>query len=104
MIVKSISQVIKVDNKGITFDDGGILVFSECVKTFNSLYPNSDSKCVAKRDITEKPPFFEFFATNANIKIIFDNKGLFSKSKNMKAFHGFQKQILGYGFRTYDLS
>ena len=104
MIIKSISQIAKIDTNGITFNDGKTLRFLECVETFQSLYPNSNSTCVAERDITAKPPFFEFFTADEHIKVIFDGKGLFSKSKNRKAFHDFQKQILGLGFTTYDLS
>ena len=104
MIIKSISQIAKIDTNGITFNDGKTLMFLECVETFQSLYPNSNTTCVAERDITAKPPFFEFFTSDEHIKIIFDGKGLFSKSKNRNAFHDFQKQILGLGFTTYDLS
>lgn len=104
MNIKSIFQVIKMDEQKIVFSDGEILEFSECVKIFNTIYLDSNSKCVAQRNITANPPYFEFYANPMHLKIIFDYKGFFKKFKTEKAVHSFQKQILKSGFTTYDLS
>lgn len=104
MNTKSISQVVKIEEQRITFSDGEVLEYTECVKIFNSIYPDSNSNCIAQRDITANPPFFEFYANPVHLKIVFDYKGLFQKSKNKRAFREFHKQILEYGFTTYDLS
>lgn len=103
----SISEVVSVDEAGIIFKNGGKIIFSECIKNFNVRYPQSNMKCVARRDITAKPPYFLFYTgeiEEQKIQLVFDMKGLFSKSKNEKAFLRLQLQIKNYGFTTYDLS
>ncbi len=77
------------------FRDGDEIIFSECVHV-------NTSTCVAERDFTANPPYFRFF--NKNIRVIYDSKGIFSKSRNDKVFHNLQFELNRYGYTTYDLS
>lgn len=100
----SFSDISVINNKGITFSNGEQLLFSDCVSVRKKAYP--DSVCVAERDITALPPYFEFFAdsTGMPVRIVFDKKGLFSKSKNHKQFHELKNSIEEAGYGTFDLS
>ena len=60
--------------------------------------------CIAERDITAKPPYFEFFAPGEPVRIVFDGKGLFADSRNRRLFGEFQMKIKAFGYMTYDLS
>lgn len=104
MKTKSITNIVKIDEQGIVFSDNTTIRFSECVYIFLGKYPESKSKCIAKRNITAKPPYFEFYTNPIHLKVIFDYRGVFAKFKNEKAFLKLQKQILNLGFTTYDLS
>ncbi len=104
-IERSFSQIKKIDNEGITFNDGEMIAFKNCIgRKYNS------ETCVAERDICAMPPYFEFFtpawraAGGISVRIVFDKKGLFSKSVNRKNFLDFQMKINNVGYSTYDLS
>jgi len=94
-MVKHASEITEINESGITFCDGEKLMFEECITP-------SAPFCVAKRDITAKPTYFDFNVKN--IRIIFDYKGIMSKSKKQKAFYKLQADIQKYGYRSYDLS
>lgn len=94
-MVKHVSEIVEINKLGILFSNGEKILFEECIMT-------SDTFCVAKRDITANPPYFEF--NNKGIRIIFTYKGIRSKIKNKKTFYKLQGVIQKYGYRTYDLS
>ena len=93
------SNIKSIDKNGITFADGKCIVFSECI---NQRY-NSDT-CVAERDCSADPPYFEFFTPEKPIRIVFDSKGLLSKFKNRNHFLKIQLMITEFGYSSYDLS
>lgn len=95
----SFSEIKDIDKNGITFISGEIINFKECI---NRRYKSET--CVAERDISAKPPYFEFFTPNKPIRIVFDKKGLFSKLKNSNYFLKLQMMIIEYGYSSYDLS
>lgn len=95
----SFSEIKDTNRNGITFISGEKINFKECIKRrYNS------ETCVAERDISAQPPYFEFFTPNKTIRIVFDKKGLFSKSKNSNYFLKLQMTIIEYGYSSYDLS
>ena len=98
-VERSFSEIRMIDNKGITFNDGEIIAFKDCIgRKYNS------EACVAERDICALPPYFEFFMPDKPVRIVFDKRGLFSKSVNRKNFLDFQMKINNMGYSTYDLS
>lgn len=104
-VKRSFSEIRRIDNEGITFNDGEIIAFKDCIRgKYNS------ETCVAERDICAMPPYFEFFTPDRRaaggipVRIAFDKKGLFSKSVNRKNFLDFQMKINNMGYSTYDLS
>lgn len=98
-VERSFSEIRIIDNEGITFNDGESIVFKACIgRKYNS------ETCVAERDICAMPPYFEFFTLYKPVRIVFDKKGLFSKSVNHKNFLDFQMKINKTGYSTYDLS
>lgn len=104
-VERRFSEIRMIDNEGITFNDGEMIVFKDCIgRKYNS------KTCVAERDICAMPPYFEFFtpdrqsAEGIPVRIVFDKKGLFSKSVNRKNFLEFQMKINKAGYLTYDLS
>ena len=104
-VKRSFSEIRRIDNEGITFNDGEIIAFKDCIRgKYNS------ETCVAERDICAMPPYFEFFTPDRRaaggipVRIVFDKKGLFSKSVNRKNFLDFQMKINNMGYSTYDLN
>ena len=96
---RSFSEIKQIDRHGITFISGEIIVFRECVKQrYNS------ETCVAERDLFDQPPYFLFFTPDKPTKVIFNKKGLCSKSRNRKDFRELQEKILEFGYSSYDLS
>lgn len=96
---KNYFEIEAIDKKGITFKNRDRIVFMDCIgKRYNS------ETCVAERDCTASPPYFEFFTPNKSTRIIFNKKGLFSKSTNRKLFLELQMQINSMGYSSYDLS
>lgn len=98
-VERSFSEIRMIDNEGVTFNDGEIIVFKACIgRKYNS------ETCVAERNICAMPSYFEFFTPDKPVRIVFDKKGLFSKSVNHKNFLEFQMIINKMGYSTYDLS
>ena len=98
-IEKSFSEIQEIDREKIAFTSGERIVFQECIgRRYNH------ETCVAERDISAKPPFFEFFTPEKPTRIIFDSGGFFSKSKNRDAFRKLQMMLIEFGFSSYDLS
>ena len=98
-IEKSFFEIKDIDRNGITFKSGEKIIFVECIK---QRY-NSDT-CVAERDISAQPPYFEFFTPNKPIRIIFYRTGIFSKLLIRNNFLKLQMMITESGYSSYDLS
>ncbi len=98
-LVKKYSEIKTIDSKGIIFIDGSEIFFADCTgKRYDS------ETCVAERNIEATPAYFDFFTSDKTIRIIFGEKGAFSKSKNHKCFVELQMQINELGYSSYDLS
>ncbi len=97
--LKSYWDIVLIDKNGIVFENGGKINFDDCI---NQRYDSPT--CVAERDITAVPPYFEFFTSDKPTRIVFNKKGFFSKNINKKNFIKFQMQINDKGYSTYDLS
>ena len=93
------SEIEFINESGIVFKDGYIIVFNDCV---NRRY-NSET-CVAERDICANPPYFEFFTSGKPTRIIFNKTGLLSKAINKKDFRNLQMSIVQFGYSSFDLS
>ena len=95
---KSFSEIKKIDKNGITFTNGESIVFKACIKQ------DCNSKtCIAERDLFAQPPYFLFFTADRPTKILFNKKGIFSKSVNRKHFRELQSMIIEFGYSSYDL-
>lgn len=98
-IEKAYSDIETIDKKGIIFKSGDRITFTECIrKRYNS------DTCVAERDYAASPPYFEFFTQDLPVRVVFNKKGLFSKSKNNKEFLELQLKLNDMGYSSYDLS
>lgn len=96
---KNYTDIKTIDKSGITFLNRDKIIFADCIKNrYNS------ATCVAERNIAASPPYFEFFTHYKSTRIIFNKKGLFSKSINCKHFLKLQIQINNIGYSSYDLS
>ena len=98
-IEKSFFEIKDIDRNGITLKSGEKIIFLECIK---QRY-NCDT-CVAERDISAQPPYFEFFTPNKPIRIIFYRTGILSKLLIRNNFLKLQMMITEYGYSSYDLS
>ena len=98
-IEKNYSDIQYVDKNGITFKNGDKIIFADCIGKFCN-----SATCVAERDITASPHYFEFYTDGKPVRIIFNYKGLFSNHINNKHFTELQMQINNAGYSSYDLS
>ncbi|MCM1507587.1 MAG: hypothetical protein NC177_10705 [Ruminococcus flavefaciens] len=103
-IIKSIADVTSISGTDIMISGGIDISFKECAENFHAEYKSTSMNCVGERDISANPPYFEFYTGSNHIKVIFDCKGFFGKSKSIKLFHDMQRQIYVFGYTTYDLS
>ena len=87
---KSYSDIKNIDAKGIVFND------------YSTFYWEQFEH--GERDITAKPPYFVFRSKYIELRIFFDETGLFSKRKNRQNFIDFQAKLTAIEFRTLDLS
>ncbi|MBQ8967588.1 hypothetical protein [Ruminococcus sp.] len=95
-LVKSYTDIVSLDNEGITFSSGEKILFAECCA--------EDEKCVAERDICAEPPYFDFYTGDRHTKILFNRKGLLSDTVNKREFAKLQRFIDEAGYKTFDLS
>ncbi len=96
---KNYSDIEKINEMGITFNNGNKIIFKDCIgNRYNS------ETCIAERNITASPPYFEFFTLDLPIRIIFNQKGILAKHKNNNNFRDLQKKINDMGYTSYDLS
>jgi len=101
------TDVIKIADSSIQFNDGYILKLEECKKNWAIKRGNSikDNLCVASRNITESIPYFLFYLSNEDkIKIYFKYKGFLKRRRAEKSFLLFQIQLNNIGYTTYDES
>ena len=102
--IKSITDVVSISETGILLSGDINIFFPECAGNFHTKHKNSSMNCIGERDISANPPYFEFYTGENHIRLLFDYKGIFVKSKNRKLFHDMQKHISVSGYTTYDLS
>ncbi len=98
-------DIQEITNKGILFKDGFRLSFEECHNEWaieNNL-KKSESHCVAKRSISEKPPFFLFYSKD-RVKVVFDKKCFWRKRKNEAEFQNLQIMLNRVGVTSYDMT
>ena len=88
-----------ITNEKIIFSDDYAISFDECVENWKQKIGNKESntRCVAERNITANPPFF-IFSTSDITKIVFT--GILRK----KHFIKLQAKLQSLGYTTYDLS
>lgn len=106
MQIYNYDSIQRISEKSIIFSDGLEIYFDECIKGFKRKYCNfkNTSTCIAERNIFAKPPYFQFYINNMEIKLVFNCKGLFTKKRNENLFHSFQNKILNMGYKSFDLS
>ena len=95
-----------IEKDGIIFSDGFKIIFHDCINAFAKHYTSFKdvTTCIAERNILAQPPYFQFYLYDMDIKIIFDNKGLFAKKRSIKHFQSFQLKIKNFGLKTFDLT
>ena len=87
---KKYSDIKSIDGKGIVFNDKSTFYWEQ--------FENRE------RDILAKPPYFVFRSEYIELRIYFNETGLFSKRKNTQNFLDFQAKLTAIGLRTRDLS
>lgn len=99
------SNIVLIDEKGITLSADGFISFAECARNFR-LGRGGGGTCVGERDVTDLS--FVFYTAPHPTVISFFQKGKFSlpfaKTKAASRFLQLQKQIEKYGYSTYDMS
>lgn len=105
MKVYSYKNIKCITGLGITFMDGYNIVFEECRKEWPKAkkIDITESHCVAERDLLAKEPYFLFYSKD-RVKIIFNNKGIFSKKRNRYQFHKLHMILNGFGKRSFDMT
>ncbi len=105
MKVYSYKNIKCITGLGITFMDGYNIVFEECRKEWSKAkkIDITESHCVAERDLLAKEPYFLFYSKD-RVKIIFNNKGIFSKKRNRYQFHKLHMILNGFGKRSFDMT
>ena len=95
---KSFYEIKEINQNGITFTNGEKIVFQSCFKQ-----GSYGITFFAERDLFAQPPYFLFFTAERPTKILFNKKGIFSKSENRKQFRELQRMIIEFGYSSYDL-
>lgn len=76
---KNYRDIKSIDVKGIIFNDSSTFYWEQFEKI--------------ERDISAKPPYYVFRSTYIELRIYFDETGLFSKRKNRQNLLDFQAKI-----------
>ncbi len=99
------NDIICVSEKGIDLGELGFIDFQECTNNFNQVNNVAD-KCVGERDILDYSFTFYTSPKPTMIKFMPKNKLLefFSKENTSSRFHKLQKQIVQYGYSSYDMT
>lgn len=88
--IKKYSEIKSIDSETIVFNDYSAFYWEQFEKR--------------ERDITATPPYFVFKSEYIELRIIFDESGLFIKKKNEKNFNDFKDRLNDVGIATLDLS
>ncbi len=98
-------SVVSISDKGIDLGELGFIGFQECADNFNKTHGCS-IKCVGERDILDHSFTFYTSTKPTMIKFISKNKFLefFTKENTDYRFYKLQKQIVQYGYSTYDMT
>ena len=96
----SFDDIKAMNSSGILFDNGLFMTFEECRKNFVRYYPESSGNCIAERNVTGFPQYYEFYTCGTSMLIQFDRPG----SDRQNQFRQFGQRLRSYGFTTYDLS
>lgn len=85
--------------------------FTKCNEEPHIIITEDDTNCVGQRNSSVEKPYFEFFTVPPHIKFVIEPKhkawGIFNKYLKCRYYHQFsniQKQIIGSGWATFDLS
>lgn len=87
---KKYSEIKIMDNKQIVFND------------YSTFFWDQFERC--ERDITATPPYFVFKSSYIELRIYFDEAGMFSKKKRIQHFRDFQSKLKEIGIKSLDLS
>jgi len=98
-------DIVFISETGITLKAFGFINFKECAYNFKQTEGGSE-KCVGERKITDCSFTFYTSPTPVTIKFVIKNKltQLVPRQNNVAGFNKLQKQILGYGYSTRDMS
>lgn len=113
------SDILDISRQGLKYRDhqGTVanICFKECAENFKNhvlasgdfdiedpeVFKKSNSVCVAWRNASAKPKYFEFLCLSP-VKVIFPKKfGLFERQKD---FRTLQSKLHSVGWNSYDLS
>ncbi len=99
---KDIKEITK---SHVLFKDGFDMLFEECINEFSVVHnlTRGGSRCVAKRDCLETPPYFLFYSKE-RVKVFFDFKGPFKNERILNKFMELQMLLDEYGYTTFDLT
>ena len=101
------NDIAGISANGISLKNMKFINFRECAYNFQQIHGGKGS-CVAERDITDSNPSFAFYTAPKTTHIFFWPKSrlkeFFAKENTTQRFHNLQKQIISFGFTTYDLS
>ncbi|MBE6664944.1 MAG: hypothetical protein E7603_01810 [Ruminococcaceae bacterium] len=100
------NEISEITAKGIALKNGLYIDFAVCAEMWNKANSVNAAKCVGERDASNFS--FTFYALPKPIMIQFVEKGkfleFFSKNNTYSRFYNLQNKIIGYGYRTYDMS
>lgn len=96
----SFDDISAMDSSGILFENGLSIFFEECQKNFARVYPESSGTCIAERNSTAYPPYYEFYTCGKSMVIRFDRLG----RDTQREFNAFGQKLRSFGYTTYDLS
>lgn len=101
------NDIAGVSPNGISLKNMKFINFRECAYNFQQIH-GGDGKCVGERELLCATPSFCFYTAPKTTDIFFLQKGklkeLFAKKNTAQRFHELQRQILSFGFTTYDMS
>ena len=85
MVEYSYNKIKIINDEGITFKDGTIIIFEECRRNWAEAKDIciNDTRCVAERNMSANEPYYIFYSNN-KVKIVFDSVFFLCKYKNKK--------------------
>ncbi|MBQ7335390.1 MAG: hypothetical protein IJW92_02820 [Clostridia bacterium] len=101
------NDIAGISANGISLKNMQFINFRECAYNFQKIH-SGKCTCVAERDITGSNPSFAFYTAPKTTHIFFLPKSrlkeFFAKKNTARRFYDLQRQIISFGFTTYDLS